>query len=347
MPTQQAYQAAGGTTRRRAGDAVVGTFVPTDAPQREDILSRLRQADLFLATTTARNAVSWAEDAQWTTSERVVTLEGVFNKHVARWTQYKVPLEVSGSTWLIDYGQKSTLQDMFREAMGGTWASAAREAYRLQARWSDLNRRIATAYLNGLHALGRWYAAQRADEAEAAAAGRAELQARADEAAAQAQAEWERGRPGRMKKLGQFLTKLKTSEGRSAQAFRSKLAQLGGPKTRAALIVGIAAAEAAADAGADEAAQEQAAEVALAAEVGLLGVLYPLSDPAVYVATWSTLPLEWQALYLADLYPDDPAVALLPLADPSYYATTYPQLSPPWLNLFVHRVYQPATPAAE
>ena len=349
MPAQDTYASAGGTTRRRAGDAVLGTFVRQDVPERDDILARLRNVDLFLATTSANNAVGWAQNAQWTTSKRVVTFEGKFNKHSAEWTQYNVPTSTAGASWRIDYGKAGQLEDIFREAIYGGWAAAVKESYRLQARFSDLNRRIASAYLEALHSLGDWYAVQRSGEAEAAAAARLELQARADEAAAQAQAEWEAGRPGRMKKLQGFLQKLKTSDGRSAQAFRAKLADLGPAKARAVLVVAQKAAEDAADAGADEATQDAAAEAALAAATGLLDVLYPLADPAVYVATWTTLPLEWQGLYLADLYPGDPAAALLPLAEPAYYAQTYAQLPPPWLNLFVHRVYQypAAAPAAE
>lgn len=363
MPTQSQIQ----TTRARANDAVLGTFIgPSKWQPPANLRDLLDDRNVYdrivvwfarwnseLSTTTSRNLVGAAQNAQVTENLRSLTVEyGARRPDTFRWLEKSVP-NPDGSRWWIDLGNPEQMRDVFEDAVraGGGGVGAYRPSNYQQAfDWARARTGLFTAgatyatnfAVNALRQLGNWYATENAKiAARNAAANQANEQAAAEremERQADARAQWEAEAPERRARmLADFRrriagTRTEAKIASKLQALRENIGADGVLTTfRAAAI----AAEQAQAEGATQSEQDAAADAVIDAAISALDALYPLETPDYYVGTWYMLPIDWQYLYMAAyLYADAPDVDVIPVADPGFYVSTVATLPQPWQNLF-------------
>lgn len=277
------------------------------------------------------------------------------NEGTVRWDWYRVRgwVDVGArARWdWIDWRVGST-DDLPRSVGSGTcfnfWESLG-QADNTATGWENESRRRGAAYANLLLELQSIVKARQAIVAGAGrdvllqgAANRGEATAAARQAEADREAERAR-RAARISAGTALSQRLLSSTGRAAGKVRARLESFG-PDLRQ---LWESTATAALTAGADEAEAAAEATQAVAAEAaasGLLDAIFPLAAPDYYPATWADLTTPWQALYLAAIYPDDPATSALPIAEPEFYPRDVLSLPIPWANLFYHLAYDNQEP---
>lgn len=297
------------------------------------------------AMASGQRVVERARAARSVEDERAASFSYGLNDYRVRWKRVGLPTVQGGTLWL-DYGSSAQLTDVLREATApgsgisvpgeyrpGNWSEWVRWADNRGRLFTEAARWAGARAIAALRAAGNWYqteqaralAARREQEAAAAAATAAEAEA--------ARREWEAEAPERAARMRRQVER-RFADTRALAGLRARAPDLG-PQGVVTLFRAAADAAAAAEAaGADEAAQDAAADAVIDETLSALDLLYPVAAPDYYVGTFGTLTVEWQALFLAAAYADDPTTAALPVAPGAYYIDTYGQLTPEWANLF-------------
>lgn len=315
----------------------------TDRGARRGVENWLREWSDAMAA--GQRVVERARTAAATEDNRAASFSYGPRDHSVRWKRVGLPT-VQGGTFWLDYGSSAQLTDVLRNAVRPGGGIAPVGEYRPGnwsewVRWADNRGRLFTEAarwagaraIAALRAAGQWYATEQAralgvrrdQEAAAAAATAAEAEA--------ARREWEQEAPERAARMRRQVER-RFADTRALAGLRARAPDLG-PQGVVTLFRAAADAAAAAEAaGADEAAQDAAADAVIDETLSALDLLYPVAAPDYYVGTFGTLTVEWQALFLAAAYSDDPTAAALPVAPATYYLDTYAELTTEWRNLF-------------